>query len=196
MTHGATDLTTILRQWRAGHAGAADRLLSATYVELKRIARRLLLHERQSHTLQPTALVHEAFLRLFQDEPVDLESRHAFFSLIATQMRRELIDHARRRLASKRGGHLRRADPAELDAVTAHEPSSDEQLFARLEVALARFDTEHPRAASVVRFRYLAGLTTEETAEALSLSTGTVKRDFVFARAWLGRCLDDPKNNS
>jgi RNA polymerase sigma factor (TIGR02999 family) len=185
------ELTELLARWRRGDGEAADRLLAATYEQLRRLARGFLRRERPDHTMQPTALVHEAYLRLFKDQPVDLESRDAFFRLVAAQMRRELIDHARRHHAVKRGGRLVKADFEEvIGAVPASEAASDEEIFVRLETALARFEHEHPRAGRVVRLRFFGGLSNDEVAEALDLSSGTVKRDFTFARAWLARELD------
>lgn len=183
-------LTELLHKWRDGDLSAADELLSATYDQLRRVARGFLRGERRDHTLQPTALVHEAYLRLFKDHPLDLESRDAFFRLVAAQMRRELIDHARKRDAAKRGGGRPRADFDDvIGAVPAVELTEKELLFGQLDEALARFEREHPRAASVIRLRYFGGLSNEEAAAKLGVGSATVKRDFAFARAWLTREL-------
>lgn len=183
-------VTELLHKWRAGDPAAGDELLAATYEQLRRVARGFLRGERRDHTLQPTALVHEAYLRLFRDQPLALDSRAAFFRLVAAQMRRELIDHARKRDAVKRGGGRARADfESVIGAIPAAEFTEDEQLFARLDEALGRFEQEHPRAASVVRLRYFAGLSNEEVAARLEIGSATVKREFAFSRAWLAREL-------
>ena len=190
MTKNAEQLTQLLARWRTGDEDAANGLLAATYEQMRRVARGFLRHERGDHTLQATALVHEAYLRLFKDQPVDLESREAFFRLVAAQMRRELIDHARKRRAVKRGGGLAEADFDDvIGSVPALEGSSNEEVFQRLDEALATFEGEHPRAGRVVRLRYFGGMSNDEVAAELNLSSGTVKRDFAFARAWLGRAL-------
>jgi RNA polymerase sigma factor (TIGR02999 family) len=186
------ELTELLRKWRHGDQEAADRILAATYDQLRRVARGFLRRERQEHTLQPTALVHEAYLRLFRDEPIDLASRDEFFRLVAAQMRRQLIDHARRRGAERRGGHLFRADFDEAARdLAAPAGGSDEEVFAKLEQALAGLEKDHPRPSQVVRLRFFGGLSNEEVAKALGMSAGTVKRDFAFAKAWLARALQE-----
>jgi RNA polymerase sigma factor (TIGR02999 family) len=191
MTPQRGELTRLLRQWRDGDREAAERLLAVTYQELRRMARGLLRGERQHHTLQATALVHEAYLRLFRDEPVDLESREAFFRLVAAQMRRELIDHARRRDAVKRGGGLARADFEDVvGRIAAPEEGSREEIFDRLEAAMRRLEQEYPRVLKVVELRYFAGLSNDDAAAQLGLSAGTVKRDFAFARAWLAKAME------
>jgi RNA polymerase sigma factor (TIGR02999 family) len=184
------DLTQLLDRWRAGDVAAADKLLAATYQELRRMARGFFRHERGSHTLQPTALVHDAYLRLFHDRPVDLESREAFFRLIAAQMRRQLIDHARRRDAAKRGGGLAKLNVDDLAGlIPAASTESPEALFQRLDRALEALARDYPRAAQIVQLRIFGELTNEATADQLGISTGTVKRDFLFARTWLARRL-------
>jgi RNA polymerase sigma-70 factor (ECF subfamily) len=186
----APAVTRLLHRWRAGDQDAADRLVAATYQELRRVARGFFRNERGNHTLQPTALVHEAFLRLFRDQPVDVESREAFFRLIAAQMRRQLIDHARRRHAVKRGGGLPQLNVDELaDQIPALIQESPEESFQRMEDAVARLAIDHPRPANVVQLRFFADMSNEAIAKELDLSVGTVKRDFAFARAWLAREL-------
>ncbi len=190
MRRDPADVTRLLQRWREGDANAADQLLAATYDELRRLARTFFRNERSDHTLQPTALVHEAYLRLFRDQPVDIETREAFFRLVAAQMRRELIDHARRHRADKRGGGAAKANIDDLaELIPAPEGTSVEELFAQLEELLARFAVEYSRAAKVVQLRFFANLSNEAVAATLGLSTGTVKRDFAFARAWLAREL-------
>jgi RNA polymerase sigma factor (TIGR02999 family) len=191
------DLTRLLQDWKNGDPAAAERLLAASYEQLRRIARGMLRYERRDHTLQATSLVHEAYLRLFPDAPVDLASREAFFRLFATEMRRHLIDHARRRAADKRGGQFARVDADSiLDNVAAPAHPDDEQLFARLDEALAVLERERPRVAAVVRLRFFASLTNDAVASALHLSPATVKRDYALGRAWLAHAIGHSTDNS
>ena len=184
------DVTSLLKQWQGGSAVAADLLVSKTYDELRRIARAHVRRERPGHTLQPTALLNEAYLRLLRNAPESADSREAFFRIMSAEMRRRLIDHARRRLAEKRGGG---AAALAIDSVdVAADPPGDDsgKMLDRLDEALARLRELHPRTASIVELRFVGGLTTEETAAELGLSTGTVKRDWVFAKAWLAAALE------
>ena len=143
--------------------------------------------ERPGHVLQTTGLLHEAYLRLLRKGPGSVDTREAFFRLMAAEMRRRLVDHARRRLAEKRGGRIvHEALPSSgVVVAVAGEPQDLEPVFERLDKALVELNRAFPRAGRVVQLRFVAGLTTDETAEALGLSTGTVKRDWTFARAWL-----------
>lgn len=147
--------------------------------------------ERPNHTLQATELVHEAFMRFCGGGPVDAASRSAFFGLMAAQMRRHLIDHARRRGAAKRGAGVRHADLTDLaEVVAAAEPQENgEAYLTRLDDALKQFEALYPRAARVVHERFFADQTIEETARAMNLSPGTVKREFAFGRAWLAQAM-------
>jgi RNA polymerase sigma factor (TIGR02999 family) len=184
------DITRLLKEWRAGNDSAREEVVARTYDELRRVARAQLRRERQGHPLQTTALLHEAYLRLLRSGPGTVETRDAFFRLMATEMRRRLVDHARRRLTQKRGRDAphQPVDPsapiADLDGV-----ADVEVMLQRLDRALNDLDASCPRAACVVRWRFIAGLTTEETAAAAGLSTGTVKREWTFARAWLAAAL-------
>ena len=183
-------ITRLLEEWQDGDSHAAEILVSKTYDELRRIARLHLRGERPGHTLQATALLHEAYLRLLDHVPESIDSRQAFFRLMSAEMRRRLIDHARRRLADKRGAG---AHPVSLDAVDLAASVSDDDaqhMLDRLDAALERLTVAYPRTASVVQLRYLAGLTLDETASELGLSTGTVKREWTFAKAWLAAALD------
>jgi RNA polymerase sigma factor (TIGR02999 family) len=184
----AQPVTELLQAWRRGETAADDQLLTLVYGELKRLAAAQLRGERQGHTLQPTALVHEAFLRLAGQKGLDWRDRSHFFGLAATMMRRILVDHARARLAEKRA-HL----PISLSLIADLPGSSpqtfDETYLLDLDRALDRLAAAHPRPAQVVELRYFAGLEVEEVAAALELSPRTVKRDWVFARAWLQRAL-------
>jgi RNA polymerase sigma-70 factor (ECF subfamily) len=185
------EITRLLQRWRKGDRDAADSLIAATYEEMRRVARAYLRRERPDHTLPPTALVHEAYLRLFHDQPVDLDSREAFFRLMASQMRRHLVDHARRHVADKRGGGLK----VNLDDVAGRLPASDRNLgdneLETLDAALAQLAADHPRVAEIVRRRYFGDESLEEVATAVGLSLATVKRELAFARVWLVRELRD-----
>ena len=184
------DVTVLLERWRSGDREAADALVSATYDQMRRVARSFFRQERRDHTLQPTALVHEAYLRLFQDKPVSLESREAFFRLLASQMRRQLIDHARRRSAGKRGGDMRKGSLDEyIDLIPAALVNSTEDELQALDGALEQLGAEHPRVANIIQLRYFADMSLDEVAATMKLSAGTIKRELSFARAWLARAL-------
>ena len=148
------NVTELLKQWRSGDHGAADRIIAATYQELRRLARGIMRGERSNHTLQATALVHEAYLRLFQDAPVEMGSRPEFVRLMASQMRRYLIDHARRRRADKRGGGIAHEpfDSANPPAVPWDDDAEDPAAYLdRLDGALTKLAAEHPRVAEIDR---------------------------------------------
>jgi RNA polymerase sigma factor (TIGR02999 family) len=181
----ATEVTRLLRDWRAGDEEALERLLPRVYDELRRLARAYLARERPGHTLQPTALVHEAYLRLVDQTRVDWQNRAHFFAIAATSMRRILVSHARRRHAAKRGGA---ALTLTLDEGLAAAGERDVDLVA-LDEALAALERLDPRQARIVELRFFAGLTIEETATALEVSPATVKLDWKLARAWLFREL-------
>lgn len=178
-----SEVTEILEEFRAGDSDASDRLLSATYNELRAVAAGMMARENADHTLQPTALIHEAYLKLATangDLP-ELQSRKRFFGAAAEAMRRILIDHARRKRSQKRGGNLERTtwDEAKFD----WEPPTDEMLAVH--ETLAKLEGENPDAATVVKLRYFGGMTAEETAKALGVSESTVHRTWRSARAWL-----------
>ncbi len=175
------DVTQVLLEAVAGDEGAARDLWSLTYPELRGIASRHLRGERDDHTLSPTALVHEAWLRLVDQSRVELKDRTHFFSIVSSMCRRVLVDHARRRLAAKRGGGAFRITLEEGALGTA---SDMEELLA-LDQALDRLATLNDRLARVVEMRYFAGLSEEESAEALGVTTRTVRRDLVKARGFL-----------
>jgi RNA polymerase sigma-70 factor, ECF subfamily len=180
-----SDVTHLLAQWRDGDARAFDELVPLVYAELRQLADHYLQQERNGHTLQPTALVHEAYLRLAQQTGAGFNNRVHFYGAAATVMRRILVDHARRRLAVKRGAGQA---PIELNdaLVTGIDPQVD--LIA-LDEALTRFAALSPAPARVVELRYFGGLTVEETATLLGVAPVTVKRQWAFARAWLHREL-------
>lgn len=187
------EISKLLEKWRAGSSDAGEEVVARTYDELRRVAHAHLRRERRGHPLQTTALLHEAYLRLLRTGPGTADTREAFLRLMAAEMRRRLVDHARRRLAEKRGGgaiHHRLQTSA---IVPAPEDHADiETMLGRLDTALDELSAGFPRAARVVQLRFLAGLTTEETAAELGLSTGTVKREWTFARAWLAAAMESP----
>jgi RNA polymerase sigma factor (TIGR02999 family) len=166
--------------------------VAETYGELRRAARGHLRGERPGHTLQATALLHEAFVRLLSKGPGTADNREAFFRLMAAEMRHRLIDHARRRLTVKRGAgviHL----PLESSTIAVVGPDEAEDIDAilgRLDRALKELSVSSPRTAQVVHLRFIAGLTTEQTAARLGLSSGTIKREWTFARAWLAAAME------
>jgi RNA polymerase sigma factor (TIGR02999 family) len=189
------DLTTLLRRWSGGDQQVADQLLAASYQHLRKAARGMMRGERSEHTLQATELVHEAFLRLFHGGHVDAGSRESFFKLMAVQMKRHLIDHARRRSAVKRGGGMARADLTDMEAVAGPAAAADavenaEAYFARLDTALRELGSQHPRVARVIEERIFADRSIDETAKAIGVSAGTVKREYLFGRAWLARAME------
>ena len=180
----SSDVTRMLREWSAGDASAADRLLPLVYAELRRIAAGYLRRERTGHTLQPTALVNEAWLRL-GNQASPWQNRAHFLGVAAGAMRRVLVDHARRRQAQKRGGRELRVTLT--DGMTAG--AGNELDLVRLDEALERLAALDGRQARMVTMRFFAGLTVEETAAALGVSEKTVKRDWSAARAFLHREL-------
>jgi RNA polymerase sigma factor (TIGR02999 family) len=175
-------LTALLGEVRAGDADAQDRLVRAIYAELRRIAGGLMQNERPGHTLQPSALVHEALMRLLDgDALADVPNRRYLFAAAAQAMRQVLVDHARRRGAAKREGGRARVPLDE--ALTAIEGQGLDILA--LHEALDRLAWEHPRPAQVVTLRFFGGLSVPEVAAALAVSVTTVESDWRFARAWL-----------
>jgi len=178
-------LTGLLRAWSEGNAEAAERLLPLVYGELRRQAARYLRREPNARTLQPTALVHEAYIRLANQDRARWKDRHHFFAIAAQVMRRALVDHARRRHAARRGGSRPRVTLAEADAVAAPR---DVDLLD-LDQALGELARLDPRRAAMVELRYFGGLSIEETARTLGVSPRTVLREWKLARAWLHRRL-------
>lgn len=181
-------LTQMLRQWAAGDPQSADRIVPLVYEELKRIAVRELRRERAAHTLQATALVHEAFLRLRKVEGMELESRTRFLAFAAHVMRRVLVDHARRKGFAKRGGLGVHVTLAEAEEIGASRPPD----LVALDEALAQLARIDRRKATVVELRFFGGLSVEETAEVLGVSPETIKREWRRAKAWLYRELAGP----
>ena len=181
----ATQVTQILLNWRAGESDAAARLMPLVYEELRRLARDYLRRERGDHTLQPTALVHEAYLRLVDDNSVNWQSRAHFYSIAAKLMRRILVDHARARNADKRGGLVPKVP---LDEARDLPPAATNDLVA-LDGALEDLARTYPRKSEVVELKVFGGLEAEEIAEVLQVSPKTVLRDWQFAKLWLCREL-------
>jgi RNA polymerase sigma-70 factor (ECF subfamily) len=181
MQPSETDVTALLSEMSEGNASAAERLVPIVYEELKRLARRYMRRERSDHTLQTTALVHEAYLKLAGQESVKWQSRSHFYGVAAQMMRRILTDHARRNLRLKRGGAN---DILPLDEALVFSPEYSEELL-KLDEALDRLAKLDVRQGRVVELRFFAGLTVEETAEFLRISPKTVKRDWAVAKAWL-----------
>jgi RNA polymerase sigma factor (TIGR02999 family) len=183
----AVNVTALLKAWSGGDAEAADQLIALVYEELRRQAARYLSRERADHTLRPTALVNEAYLRLVHQRRVVWQDRAQFFAVAATVMRRLLVDHARQHGASKRGASFRTVSLEEGDEVSiASAPDID---IIALNDALIELSAVDPQRARMIELRFFAGLTTEETAEALGVSSATVTRGWRLARAWLHRRL-------
>ena len=180
------DLQRILRSAQEGDPAAAAQLEALLYGELHELARREMAAERAGHTLQPTALVHEAYLRLAAGEQGAFADRESFFAAAATAIRRVLVDHARRRAREKRGGGRVRVP---LEGLEVAEPLEDEELLS-LDEALAALAALDPAKARLVELRYFAGLSVEELGKALGVSASTVQREWRMARAWLRARLE------
>ncbi len=183
------EVTRVLQAAKRGDAGAAAQLLPLVYEELRKLAAARLSRESPGHTLDATALVHEAYLRLAGH--VGFDHRGHFFAAAAEAMRRILVESARRKQAEKNGGGLNRHDAAD---VHISAPQPDEDLLA-IDEALERFAAIEPDKAELVKLRYFAGLTIEEAADALNISPATAKRHWAYSRAWLFRAVrsDDPR---
>lgn len=180
------EITALLNRWSSGDAQAFDQLMPLVYDELKRSARRALLNEQHARTLDTTALVHEAYLRLVDQTRMQWQGRAHFFGAAALAMRRVLVEHARRRLAEKRGKGIEN-EPLDRAVSVALEPDLD---VIQLNDALVELAESDPESARVVELRYFGGLSIEETAEALGTSPSSVTRLWSFARAWLYRRLN------
>jgi RNA polymerase sigma factor (TIGR02999 family) len=182
-------VTHLLRAWGEGEQGALDELVPLVYQEMHRLAQRYMVQERSGHTLQTTALVNEAYLRLVDTTQASWQNRAHFFAICANVMRRILVEWARSRKALKRGGA---AAPLELveSLVVAEEPGRD---LVALDDALKDLSAFDPRKGKVVELRFFGGLSVEETAEALKVSCETVMRDWKFAKSWLRRELGKEK---
>jgi RNA polymerase sigma-70 factor, ECF subfamily len=187
----ADDLVTLLAQWNAGSVAAGEKVVSKTYDELRRLARAYLRRERAEHTLQATALLNEAYLHLLPSGPRAAATREEFFRLMASEMRHRLVDHARRRLADKRGGGVRHDTLDTQIAAAASEGADDAtEMLDKLDRAIDALAGSHPRIAQIVQLRFIGGLTIDEVAADLGVSSGTVKRDWTFAKAWLAAAIE------
>jgi len=193
MTRAPTDVTRLIRRIDHGDEDARADLWTLVYAELRRLASGQMGRERLEHTLQPTALVHEAWLRLSSGSAAEIswDSRGHFFAVAAEAMRRILVEHARRRGAARRGGGARRLDLATsaLERLAGSRPDGLPGDLEALDQALSVMeqDGRHERKCSVVKLRFFAGMTVEDTARALGVSPASIKRDWEFAKAWLGR---------
>ncbi len=186
--HQETDITRILQAAGQGDRQAAQDLLPLLYDELRRLAKSKLARESPGHTLQPTALVHEAYLRVIGTEDPGWETRGHFFASAALAMRRILVEAARRKARPKHGGDRQRVDLEH--AELAINPPAEDVLA--LDEALLRLENDDPRQGKIVNLRYFAGLTTEETAAVLSVSVTTIEREWRYIRRWLFNELSEP----
>jgi RNA polymerase sigma-70 factor, ECF subfamily len=180
MADGVGEVTQLLKAMQSGDPSAAERLLPLVYTELHRLAESYMRRERKEHTLQPTALINEAYLRLAHGT-LDWQNREHFIGVAAHVMRRVLVDHARAHRAQIRGGDLRRVELE--DGLAISEERTEEMLV--LDEALNRLAEVRPRQAKIVELRYFAGLSVEQIAAALAMAPRTVKRDWALARIWL-----------
>lgn len=188
-SENSSDVTGLLVAWGSGDRAAGDKLLPLVYDELHRRAAAAMRRENEGNTLQTTALVHEAYMRLVDQERVQWRNRAQFYGVAAQVMRRILIDHAREHLAAKRGGGAQQVTLSGVP-IDAHDDGAVDLLA--LHEALERLALLDARQARLVELRYFGGLSIEETAEALEVSPATVKREWATARAWLRRELSGP----
>ena len=185
------DVTQLLIAWGQGDRSARDKLLPVVYDELRRVAERVMRRESPGHTLQPTALLHEAYLKLVGQDRAECKSRVQFFGIAAHVMRRILVDHARERLADKRGGGAIQVTLGDLHQGAGGSGSAAALSVLALHDALDALAEIDPFQAKLVELRYFTGLNIEETAVALEVSPATVKREWVVARSWLRRALGE-----
>lgn len=184
-------VTQLLQDWRSGQADALERLTPLVYDELRRLADRYMKTERAGHTLQATAIVHEAYVRLI-DMQIPWEDRAHFFSVAARLMRRILVDHAKTRLADKRGGEMTMFE------LKHHEQEADDIGFDIVDIdsALTQLAAVDPRLVQMVEIHYFAGLSSEETAAALGISVATLHRELRIAKAWLMKAIGGSAHES
>ena len=176
------EITALLVEWKQGDRDALAKLTPLVYRELRRLAGHYMRGERAGHTLQPTALVHEAYLRLVNQDRADWQNRSHFMGVAAQLMRRILVHHARDRVAAKRGGTRGRT---EMDALDVNAVTENPEELLAVDIAVQRLGELNPEQSRVVKMRYFGGMSVEETAEALGISTRTVKRHWALAKAWL-----------
>ena len=177
------DVTRLLQRWSAGDRAALDDLVPIVYAELRRIAEGYFSRERSSHTLQPTALIHEAWMRMARQQKPVFDHRRQFYALAAQMMRRILVDHARQKARVRHGGGLERVD---LDHVNLATEDNDATVLA-IHEALEKLAHESPQKAEVVKLRYFTGMENQEIADALGISLSSVERSWAYARSWLHR---------
>jgi RNA polymerase sigma factor (TIGR02999 family) len=187
MSSQPESLTALLNAWSDGDQAAGNEIITIVYNELRRLAAHYLQTERPDHTLQPTALVHEAYLRLIGQQQLDWNNRAQFLGLAAIMMRRILVNHARDRHAAKRGGDAQRVPLSDVDVVSTPQDVD----IIDLDDALERLGGLDARKARIVELKFFGGLTTAEIAEVLHISPATVERDWAFARAWLYDAIAD-----
>jgi len=190
MTGSPAEISALLAEMRSGRKDALGRLLPLVYKELRRLAGRCMRDERPGHTLQPTALVHEAYLRLAGQERANWQNRAQFMAIAGQLMRRLLVDHARKRHAAKRGGALVTLEESIRDPCS---PVALPEEILVVNEALDRLASLDPQQSRVVELRYFAGLSAEETAEAMGISQRTVEREWALAKAWLRTQLAEEK---
>ena len=181
MATASTDVTQLLKDWSGGDQAAVDKLMPLVYEELRRLAHQYMRREKPGHTLQTSALVNEAYVRLVDQSKIQWEGRAHFFGIAARLMRQILVDQARRKNFAKRGGGAIRVS---LDSGTAIAQEQSANIMA-LDDALRTLEQTDPRKSQIVELRFFGGMSIEETAEALNVSPGTVMREWTFARAWL-----------
>jgi RNA polymerase sigma factor (TIGR02999 family) len=182
------DVTQLLKDWSGGDQTAADRLMPLVYEELRRLAHQYMRREKPGHTLQTSALVNEAYLRLVKQTETQWENRAHFFGIAARLMRQILVDQARRRNFAKRGGGALRVSLNDENAIAKEQSES----VVALDDALKTLEQTDPRKSRIVELRFFGGLSIEETAEALNVSPGTVMREWTFTRAWLRNQMGQP----
>jgi len=187
----AHQVTELLASWSRGDVKAREELIPLVYAELRRLANSYLRRERSDHTLQPTALVHEAYLRLIAQREIHWKDKGHFFAITAQLMRRILVDHARGHLAEKRGSGMAKVPLDDALVMTRERPG---KLLA-LDESLSRLAQVDPRQAQIVELRVFAGLSVEEAAEFLGISLATVKRDWRMAKAWLSREIEESRDS-
>ena len=187
METSSDEVTRLLRDWGNGNQQALEKLVPLIYSELRQIAHKCLYRERPGHTLQTTALVHEAYLKLIDQRDARWQNRAHFFAIASQAMRRILIDNARRHTAAKRGGPAEKL-PLDEAANISLEP---DPILLPLDEALTKLAEIDPQQSRIVELRFFGGLTIEETAEVMSFSIDTVKREWAMARAWLRQTMSD-----
>jgi RNA polymerase sigma-70 factor (ECF subfamily) len=183
MTQTSQKVTKLLEDWSSGDQSVPDKLMPLVYDELRRLAHQYMRREKPGHTLQTSALVNEAYVRLVDQSEIQWESRAHFFGIAARLMRQILVDQARRRNFAKRGGGAVRVSLNEATAISQEQSAS----VVALDDALNNLEKVDPRKSRIIELRFFGGMSIEETAEALKVSPGTVMREWTFARAWLRR---------